>query len=335
MESGRDKIIFKILIFVTFIAGYSPKESCRARPGNDKVIISIKEGTATYTRIKVLILLIPTLMVGIWEFVRHQFLMQYISMDMGNYLTPVLVFLFSNILLLPLFRMLERSQRELERERAATAAMEARELLAKELHDGMAQSLFLLSVRIDRLEQNRKDGEISAESVDQIKKTVHEVNRYVRQAIANLKVPVSGKESFSLERSIQEQLAGIAGEVMIEVSLDWHLDEQALTAAEQAELLSCIREAIINVRKHTRAGKVSVSGQGDRLNWNVTVADNGAGFAHADPFAVSGSYGLQIMRERACSMGWKLDLQSGPDGTVVEIAKGGTTDGTLPGADRR
>ncbi|MEK4329229.1 histidine kinase [Paenibacillus sp. FSL R7-0297] len=274
-------------------------------------------------------------MVGIWEFVRHQFLMQYISMDMGNYLTPVLVFLFSIVLLLPLFRMLERSQRELERERAATTAMEARELLAKELHDGMAQSLFLLSVRIDRLEQNRKDGEISAESVNQIKKTVHEVNRYVRQAIANLKVPVSGKESFSLERSIQEQLAGIAGEVMIEVSLDWHLDEQALTAAEQAELLSCIREAIINVRKHTRAGKVSVSGQGDRLNWNVDVADNGAGFVHADPFAVSGSYGLQIMRERARSMGWKLNLQSGSAGTVVEISKGGTTDGTLPGADRR
>lgn len=57
----------------------------------------------TYTRIKVLILLIPTVMVGIWEWVRHQFLMQYISMDTGNYLTPVLVFMFSIILLLPLF----------------------------------------------------------------------------------------------------------------------------------------------------------------------------------------------------------------------------------------
>ncbi|KAI7246577.1 hypothetical protein KC345_g12051, partial [Hortaea werneckii] len=124
-----------------------------------------------------LILLLPTIMVGIWEFVRHQFLMQYISMDTGNYLTPALVFLFSIILLLPLFRMLERNQRELEHERAASTAMEARELLAKELHDGMAQSLFLLSVRIDRLEQNRKDGEVSAENVDQIKKTVHEVNR--------------------------------------------------------------------------------------------------------------------------------------------------------------
>lgn len=289
----------------------------------------------TYTRIKVLILLIPTVMVGIWEWVRHQFLMQYISMDTGNYLTPVLVFMFSIILLLPLFRLMERNQRELEQERAATGAMEAREALAKELHDGMAQSLFLLSVRIDRLEQIRKEGSVSADSVDQIKKTVHEVNRYVRQAIANLKVPVSGVESFSLERSIHEQLAAIAGEVMIEVSLDWHLEEQALTAAEQAELLSCIREAIINVRKHTRAGKVSVSGQGNEHGWLVTIADDGAGIEHDDPFAVNGSYGLQIMRERSRSMGWALQLHSGADGTTVEIVKGGAQDGTLPGADRR
>lgn len=213
--------------------------------------------------------------------------------------------------------------------------MEAREALAKELHDGMAQSLFLLSVRIDRLEQSRTEGSVSAEHVDQIKKTVHEVNRYVRQAIASLKVPVSGDADFSLERSIQEQLAGLAGEVMIEVSLDWRLDGQALTPAEQAELLSCIREAMINVRKHTRAGKVAVSGQGNEQSWRVTVTDDGAGIQHEDPFAVSGSYGLQIMRERSRSMGWQLHVQSDAAGTTVEIAKGGALDGTLPGADRR
>lgn len=133
---------------------------------------------------------------------------------------------------------------------------------------------------------------------------------------------MSGAENFSLERSIHEQLAAIAGEVMIEVSLDWHLEEQLLTPAEQAELLSCIREAIINVRKHTRAGRVSVSGHGNEHGWRITVADDGAGIEHDDPFAVSGSYGLQIMRERSRSMGWRLDVQSGAVGTTVEITKG-------------
>lgn len=262
-------------------------------------------------------------MVGIWEIVRHQFLMPYISMDIGNYLTPVLVFLFSIVLLLPLFSLLERNQRELEQERAVKTAMEAREGLAKELHDGMAQSLFLLSVRIERLEQNRRNGEVSGESIEQIKKTVHEVNSYVRQAIANLKVPVSVAQNFTLEQSVKEQLAQMASEVMIEVSLDWSLDDEALTSAEKAELLSCIREAIINVRKHTRAGKVAISGQGGRERWRVAVTDDGAGIPYEDPFAVSGSYGLQIMRERAERMGWRLSLGSDAAGTLVEITKGG------------
>lgn len=264
-------------------------------------------------------------MVGIWEWVRHQFLMPYISMDMGNVLTPVLVFMFSIVLLLPLFSLMERNQRELEQERSVKTALEARDLLAKELHDGMAQSLFLLSVRIDRLEQNRKNGEISAENVEQIRKTVHEVNSYVRQAIVNLKVPVSAATAFSLEQSVKEQLGAIASEVMIDVSLDWRLPEQALTSAEQAELLACIREAIINVRKHTRAGKVAVSAHGDQQLWKVAVADDGGGIKHDNPFAVSGSYGLQIMKERTERMGWRLEIKSGPEGTLVEIAKGGTS----------
>ncbi|WP_339270499.1 histidine kinase [Paenibacillus sp. FSL R5-0470] len=268
-----------------------------------------------------MILLLPTLMVGIWEIVRHQFLMPYISMDLGNYLTPVLVFLVSLVLLVPLFSLMERNQRELEQERALKDAMKAREGLAKELHDGMAQSLFLLSVKIDRLEVSRKNGEVSEENVDQIKKTVHEVNRYVRQAIANLKIPVSEQSSFSLEQSVKDQLAQMANEIMIEASLDWSLQDDALSPSEKSELLSCIREAIINVRKHTRAGLVSITGDGDEKNWRVVVTDNGEGFQY-DPFEVSGSYGLQIMKERVEGMGWKLRLTSGDTGTQVEITKG-------------
>lgn len=269
-----------------------------------------------------MILLLPTLMVGIWEVVRHQFLMPYISMNVGNFLTPVLVFLFSIALLLPLFSLMERNQQELEQERAVKDAMEAREGLAKELHDGMAQSLFLLSVKIDRLEASRRNGEVSEESVGQIKKTVHEVNRYVRQAIANLKVPVSEQSSFSIEQSVKGQLTQMASEILIEVSLDWSLQDEALSSMEKAELLSCIREAIINVRKHTRAAKVAITGAGDEMCWRVTVTDDGEGFSH-NPYEVSGSYGLQIMKERTESMGWKLRLESSDTGTIVEITKGG------------
>ncbi|AIQ68393.1 hypothetical protein PGRAT_12800 [Paenibacillus graminis] len=274
---------------------------------------------------KLLILLLPTVMVGIWEIVRHQFLMPYLSMDMGNYLTPVLVFLFSIVLLVPLFSLMEKNARELEQERLLKTAMEAREALAKELHDGIAQSLFLLSVRIDRLEQKHQRGEMDAETIGQLKKNVHETNRYVRQAISNLKVPVEAAQTSLLAQSVQEQLKQIAREVTVEAAMDWSLRDVNLSPAEQAELLSCIREAMINVRKHTRAGRVAISGHEDGQGWRVTISDDGAGIGHEDPFAVSGSYGLQIMKERAEGMGWTLVLKSGEYGTIVEIAKKGAS----------
>lgn len=104
----------------------------------------------SYKQIKWMILLIPTFTVGIWEYIRHQFLMPYLSMDAGNWLTPVIVYLVSVTLLSRLFRMLEGARAALEQERAAKAALEARDQLARELHDGISQSLFLLSVKTDK-----------------------------------------------------------------------------------------------------------------------------------------------------------------------------------------
>lgn len=43
----------------------------------------------TYKQIKRLILILPTITIGVWEYVRHQFLLPYISMEAGNWLTPV------------------------------------------------------------------------------------------------------------------------------------------------------------------------------------------------------------------------------------------------------
>ena len=71
----------------------------------------------SYKQIKWMILLIPTLTVGLWEYIRHQFLMPYLSMDAGNWLTPVIVYLVSVTLLSRLFRMLEGARATLEQEK--------------------------------------------------------------------------------------------------------------------------------------------------------------------------------------------------------------------------
>ena len=38
-----------------------------------------------YKQIKWLILTIPTITIALWEYIRHEFLLSYISMEIGNY----------------------------------------------------------------------------------------------------------------------------------------------------------------------------------------------------------------------------------------------------------
>ncbi|SEA75587.1 sensor histidine kinase [Paenibacillus sp. 276b] len=277
----------------------------------------------SYKQIKWMILLIPTLTVGLWEYVRHQFLLPYISMNLGNWLTPVIVYVVSITLLTRLFLMLERIQKELEHEREAKAALESREKMAKELHDGIAQSLFLLSVKVGRLEEQAKLDQ-QLDDVYSIKKTVHEVNRYVRQAIADLRYDPNVDNTFTTNESVTllGQIRRIAKDIPVQIELDWSIPDDAFTDKEKVELLACIREALFNIQKHASASQGWIQGNGHKKCWNITIRDNGKGF-EMNPFERKDRYGLKIMRERMNELNYNMQFRREQQLTVVEFSKDG------------
>ncbi|WP_145411179.1 sensor histidine kinase [Paenibacillus xylanexedens] len=277
----------------------------------------------SYKQIKWMILLIPTLTVGIWEYVRHQFLLPYISMDLGNWLTPVIVYVVSITLVTKLFRNMERIQKELENERAAKAVLESREKLAKELHDGIAQSLFLLSVQVERLESQGKQ-EKQLDEVYAIRKTVHEVNRYVRQSIANLRYDAQSHTAQPTLDSIalHNQIGRIIGDTPIPIELEWHIEDDVFTAKEKIELLACLREAVVNIQKHAKASQGWIKGEDKNGYRKITIKDNGRGFT-VDPFTLKDRYGLHIMKERLKAMNWNLRLVREQESTILEFSQDG------------
>ena len=272
-----------------------------------------------YRQIKWLILIIPTLTIGLWEYVRHEFLLSYISMDLGNLLSPVIVFVVTMLLLTRLFKVMENIQAELHQSQMIEAVLKERESLAQELHDGIAQSMFLMSVKIDEFAQakNRNDSQI-----DSVKLTVHEINEYVRQAISNLRYPPE-----LLTRPWNESLEHMIGEVFggtnIKIVNNWTMPSDPLTVKEKMTLYAYIRESLLNIRKHAR-GVTQVLIQVDRTQtgWRGKVADNGSGFK-GDPFLKEGSFGLTILKERALEHGWDLALKREDGWTIVEVSCNG------------
>lgn len=274
-----------------------------------------------HRQLKWMILIIPTITVGLWEYVRHQFLLPVLSMEAGNWLTPVIMFVISITLLRRLFTLMEASRAELERERAARDVLQARETLARELHDGIAQSLFLLSVKIDKTERSIGPAADSSHWSG-IRKTLHEVDRYVRQSISNLR-DLPNHPDRSLLPSMLHRVRETADDVYPQAAVEWDIGDEALTAREQAELLACIREALLNARKHAYASLISICGvQEGQQGWRMVVEDNGRGFA-GDPLNRADRYGLRITRERAEQMGWAFTFERRNDRTVMEISKGG------------
>ncbi|TNJ64784.1 sensor histidine kinase [Paenibacillus hemerocallicola] len=270
----------------------------------------------SYKQIKWLILIIPTLTIGLWEYVRHQFLLPYISMELGNWLAPVIVFTVTVIFLTQLFSLLEDMQEELKEARAEKAALEEREKMARELHDGIAQSLFLLAVQVDVLDKRNTGAEAEIRTFRQ---TVHEVNGYVRQAIANLRDPVSPDTLpwMELMKSLSMDLAAETG---IRADWSWKLPEEKLSAKEKVELYASLREALLNVRKHAYAEHVRISSEECGSGWICAVSDDGKGF-DGDNLRLTDKFGLKIMRERAVEMGWTFELVREHGISVFRIRK--------------
>lgn len=283
----------------------------------------------TYKQIKWLILTIPTLTIGLWEYMRHEFLLPYISMELGNWLAPVFVLLVSLLFLTQLFAMIEHNQEELNRAKAVQAVLEEREKIARELHDGIAQSLFFLNAQLMQLE--RKDSP-EAMPLQQLKESVHRTNDYVRQAIANLR-HTADAASIPWLQSVDSLVAELRHETGLEFDISWEIPETALSSKEKVELLAIMREALLNIHKHADAAHVRMEASPTDNGWICRIADDGKGF---DSMETAGDkhYGLKMMRDRARSMSWLFEWVRLDGQTIVEVRKGGGGNRGVSGADR-
>lgn len=271
----------------------------------------------SYKQLKWLILLIPTITVGLWEYVRHEYLLPYISMDLGNWLTPVIVLFVTFTLLTRLFSKIETMQEQLQRERTEKVALEERERIARDLHDGMAQSLFLLSVKIKQLKRLNVATE-DKDKLQEIEQSVVDIHDYVRTGIENLREPIVDEICFLT--TVEAELTSFERDSGLAVTEDVVVREDSLTVQEKQELLFCLKEAFMNIHKHAQATEVDLRIRITEDEKEIIVRDDGVGL-RVDKQLV-GHYGLRMMQERCERIGWGLSLYRDNNFTTVHFSKG-------------
>ena len=208
------------------------------------------------------------------------------------------------------FRDLRRANIELVELRDSEverAALEERTRLARELHDGLAQDLWLAKLRTGELAA--MDGlPVEARRAAQDAVAAIDVGLgEAREAVAALRSSAHADSGFcNLVRRTVEDYGDRFG-IRVEFAFDGEHTTH-IAPRTQAEILRIAQEAMANVARHAGATVVGVrlAIKGDRIT--LRVVDNGRGF---DVSAVGrDSFGLATMRERAALIGGRLRVAS-------------------------
>ncbi|WP_324717141.1 histidine kinase [Carboxydochorda subterranea] len=206
-----------------------------------------------------------------------------------------------------------QARQELSR-RIITAQEEERRRLARELHDGTAQSLAGIAVELELAERMVDGGpEGVRRQLDRLRTLVKESLTEVRRVISDLR-PMALDELgvISAVRRHADRLSALGGPP-IEVVV--HGPERRFDPAMEVAAFRVIQEAIHNARRHAGASHIWVYMEVGGTYLNVTVRDDGRGFdveRVREEARQRGSIGLISMEERVKLFGGRFSIHSTP-----------------------
>lgn len=207
------------------------------------------------------------------------------------------------------------------------AVAEERGLLARELHDSIAQSLAFLKIQASLLRDGigRIDppGASPAGAGAAVQRPLAELDTGIRESLSDVRELLlhfrTRTNAEDIAPALRTTLTKFEHQTGLPAQLLLEGEGMALAADVQVQVLHVVQEALSNVRKHARAQQVWVRVQ-QSPQWVVEVRDDGCGMDESARRSDETHVGLRIMRERAAGIGARLDIDSAPGtGTRVTL----------------
>ncbi|KXS36663.1 MAG: two-component system, NarL family, nitrate/nitrite sensor histidine kinase NarX [Halomonadaceae bacterium T82-2] len=192
-------------------------------------------------------------------------------------------------------------------EQRRLALMDERAVIARELHDSLAQSLSYLKIQVARLQALVRAQAPAADTeavLDELREGLNAAYRQLRELLSTFRLKMSGP---GLEAALEETVREFTRRGELSIHLDYRLDHCPLSPNEQMHVLQIVREALSNVLHHARASRCEVCLETD-AHGRVTVSVHDDGVGLGERTDQPGHYGTTIMRERAAGLDGRLDL---------------------------
>ncbi len=179
---------------------------------------------------------------------------------------------------------------------------EERQRIARDLHDTLGQTLMMIKMKT----------ELATRWVDkdpaQAKRELGEILDSSRTALKQVRELVSEMKFISLACELEHsvKLLGTAG---IELKLEKPEKPPLLSSVEETMLALCVREAMTNMIKHSRAKRCTIQIEANDNAYQINIVDDGIGITQPD-----GGNGIPSMKERMKMLGGAFTIAASPTG---------------------
>jgi two-component system, NarL family, sensor histidine kinase UhpB len=192
--------------------------------------------------------------------------------------------------------------------RALNAQEEERKRIARELHDGTAQTLAALRVRL-RIVRSLEDGEARSQLLERISEDLGEATEELRRIAQGLRPPAL--DMLGLAAAIESCARSVGETTGLVLDTELQPVDAMLTPEAELALYRIVQEALSNVARHARAATVRVRLTRTGPSVCAVVEDDGRGFEVAAELT-TGGLGLYGMQERAAYVGGSVEIDSAP-----------------------
>jgi signal transduction histidine kinase len=197
---------------------------------------------------------------------------------------------------------------------------EARARVARDLHDGLLQSLTAVMLRLTTIGHTLDAA--ARRRIEAVQTIISDEARRLREFIQHLTSAVSETPTVVLPDRLEALRHHIEEDWDLRVELSTQ-DLQRIPDRMAHDVYFILREALINVARHAGASRArsTVAVDGDRLH--IMVSDDGRGFpfqgSRDGASLAAANLGPRMLYERTRLLGGQLVVDSGPKGARLDI----------------